>query len=413
MLRKNLLSKKGIAVLALVLFFGAISLGAVNTAIAGPVCAGDFDTDGDVDGSDLAVFAGDFGRTNCESSDPYYTKAEVDTIVANLQSQIDTLKNLLDGVTRSGDDITFEGVNVHIVNGLGNTETVNGTGNLIVGYNEPRGTGDFRIGSHNIVVGRRHNYTSYGGLVVGDRNEISGSYSSVSGGGSNTASDYGSSVSGGIGNTAKGYFSSVTGGVENTASGSYSSVSAGRDNIASSNDSGVSGGSFNTASGVGSSVSGGEYNKASGDYSFVGGGGGTDPEFGNEAFSNYSAILGGLANIAGHNSDPDNHTIGKNATVSGGIYNTASGTYSSVSGGTRNIAGYWVSSVSGGADNTANEYYTSVSGGRYNIASGVYSSVTGGEYNTANGDSSSVSGGFNRTTSNQYDWVAGGLFQDQ
>ena len=28
-------------------------------------CAGDFDTDGDVDGSDLAVFAADFGRTDC------------------------------------------------------------------------------------------------------------------------------------------------------------------------------------------------------------------------------------------------------------------------------------------------------------------------------------------------------------
>jgi len=28
-------------------------------------CEGDFDTDGDVDGSDLATFAADFGRTDC------------------------------------------------------------------------------------------------------------------------------------------------------------------------------------------------------------------------------------------------------------------------------------------------------------------------------------------------------------
>ena len=28
-------------------------------------CKGDFDTDGDVGGSDLAVFAADFGRTDC------------------------------------------------------------------------------------------------------------------------------------------------------------------------------------------------------------------------------------------------------------------------------------------------------------------------------------------------------------
>jgi len=30
-----------------------------------PECEGDFDDDGDVDGSDLAVFAADFGRTDC------------------------------------------------------------------------------------------------------------------------------------------------------------------------------------------------------------------------------------------------------------------------------------------------------------------------------------------------------------
>ncbi|OEU78069.1 MAG: hypothetical protein BA865_11755 [Desulfobacterales bacterium S5133MH4] len=28
-------------------------------------CEGDFDNDGDVDGSDLAIFAADFGNTNC------------------------------------------------------------------------------------------------------------------------------------------------------------------------------------------------------------------------------------------------------------------------------------------------------------------------------------------------------------
>ena len=28
-------------------------------------CEGDFDGDGDVDGSDLAVFAADFGKTDC------------------------------------------------------------------------------------------------------------------------------------------------------------------------------------------------------------------------------------------------------------------------------------------------------------------------------------------------------------
>jgi hypothetical protein len=35
-------------------------------------CGGDFDEDGDVDGSDLAVFAADFGRTDC----PHIHKVE-------------------------------------------------------------------------------------------------------------------------------------------------------------------------------------------------------------------------------------------------------------------------------------------------------------------------------------------------
>ena len=35
-----------------------------------PECKGDFDLDGDVDGSDLAVFAADFGRTDCDTGDP-------------------------------------------------------------------------------------------------------------------------------------------------------------------------------------------------------------------------------------------------------------------------------------------------------------------------------------------------------
>ena len=34
------------------------------------LCEGDFDTDGDVDGSDLATFAADFGRTDCDTGAP-------------------------------------------------------------------------------------------------------------------------------------------------------------------------------------------------------------------------------------------------------------------------------------------------------------------------------------------------------
>jgi hypothetical protein len=60
----------------------------------------------------------------------------------------------------------------------------NGLGNLIVGYNEPRPGGfeNIRTGSHNVVVGRWHNFSRFGGLVVGHSNTISGDFAVVSGG---------------------------------------------------------------------------------------------------------------------------------------------------------------------------------------------------------------------------------------
>jgi len=42
----------------------AVDFGRTNCSI-GPPCEGDFDKDGDVDESDLAVFASEFGRTDC------------------------------------------------------------------------------------------------------------------------------------------------------------------------------------------------------------------------------------------------------------------------------------------------------------------------------------------------------------
>lgn len=41
---------------------------AVSDAPIIPLCEGNFDHDSDVDGSDLAVFAADFGRTNCNGN---------------------------------------------------------------------------------------------------------------------------------------------------------------------------------------------------------------------------------------------------------------------------------------------------------------------------------------------------------
>jgi hypothetical protein len=79
--------------------------------------------------------------------------------------------------------VVFTAVNVFIQNGEGDTETTNGTGNLIMGYNESPLTNPTRTGSHNLVVGIDHEYTSYAGLVAGEDNTVSAPYASVVGGG--------------------------------------------------------------------------------------------------------------------------------------------------------------------------------------------------------------------------------------
>lgn len=144
----------------------------------------------------------------------------------------------IDGV----DSVVFTGTNVHIRNALGRTEcddgtsypVCNGKGNLVIGYNELRGGGDTRTGSHFLVVGRANNFSHFGGLVAGLQNEVSGDFASVSGG------------SNGI---AAGDFASVSGGRNNQALGAYSTVSGGADRSTGafapgSNDDWVAGGLF-------------------------------------------------------------------------------------------------------------------------------------------------------------------------
>ena len=343
------------------------------------------DDAGTLDGFDSDDFAG----AGHDHDGHYYTQAYVDTLegrisdlettIGDLQASIGQLHELAQYVTVAGTNITFSGANVHIVNGSGATDgAVDGLGNLIVGYNETRDDGtDDRTGSHNIVTGSRNNYSSYGGLVAGSYNEISGTNASVIGGNHNTASGASASVSGGSTNTADGWFASVSGGFGNTAVGMFANVSGGQDN---------------TAGGDYASLSGGRNNVASGDWSFVGGGGGENISFTNEAFGKYTAILGGASNIAGDPALTDD-TLGQQSSVSGGVSNTASGTQSSVSGGSGNTAEGDRSSVTGGYYNEASDYGATVTGGESNTARGLRSSVSGGRNNEASGDYSFVGGG--------------------
>lgn len=199
-----------------------------------------------------------------------------------------SLVYLDDGTGNLVKTIEVSGVNLRIVNGLGDTQTTDGTGNLIVGYNEFRfGGGDERSGSHNIVCGHHNNYTATGGLIAGVDNTISADFATVSGGALNTASANWASISGGVWGTASGQYSSisggnlnsatltassVSGGGGNVASGDYATVSGGANNLAEGNYSSIAGGDGNTADGFKASVSGGADNMASGLLSTVGGG---------------------------------------------------------------------------------------------------------------------------------------------
>jgi trimeric autotransporter adhesin len=233
-------------------------------------------------------------------------EAQVDALqntVTALQTQVNTLQTQLSTVQSNnalalgpfvsvdpnsengvaGPNIKFTGANIHILSGSGTTDdnllnggSLTGLGNLIIGYDEvyvafPRGTTG-RGGSHNLVVGRFHNFTSVGGLIGGETNTINAAWASITGGNHNLVSQDLGSVSGGQDHTVSGFRASVSGGFSNTASGDGSSVSGGNGNTASGPFSSVSGGTQNTASGAYTSVTGGVNNTAFGLSSIVIGG---------------------------------------------------------------------------------------------------------------------------------------------
>lgn len=142
--------------------------------------------------------------------------------------------------------IQFTGVNVQIVDGEGKTRSVDGMGNLIIGYDEHSG-GREQTGSHNLVLGEQQEFTSWGGIVAGLENSITDQWASVVGGAFNIASNFSSSVTGGNGNTASGAESSVSAGELNVASGEFAFIGGGGGNTASGEAASIFGGNRLTA----------------------------------------------------------------------------------------------------------------------------------------------------------------------
>lgn len=182
--------------------------------------------------------------------------------IGKLEAKLANVKVVEDSINGlAGPHVIFEGCNVHVRSGSGDTEdggTPSGLGNLIVGYNEPTtGTDLGRTGSHNFVVGPGHSYPEIAGVLLGVENIAFGRYATATGG---------------YRNGAWGDYSSVSGGSANYASGDKSSVCGGENNEALGNFSCISGGKYNDTVGLHSTVSGGYLNIANGNYSSVSGG---------------------------------------------------------------------------------------------------------------------------------------------
>ena len=259
------------------------------------------------------------------------TITSLQTENSNLQAEVESLQADsvagLSGVLTVGTDsqgntaAIFSGVNLHVNNGTGVGSNVNGLGNFIVGYDEvttssvqicstsifadqtscESGGGvwsnSHKSGSHNLIVGTRHNYSQYGAFIAGLGNSVNSPNASILGGDRNLASGQFSSVSGGSDNTASGRKSSVSGGINNESQGTFTSILGGNNNLASSDSSSVSGGNNNIASGISSSVSGGIGGLASGNESTVTGG------FNNIASGSRSSVSGGSSGEASGNAN--------------------------------------------------------------------------------------------------------------
>jgi hypothetical protein len=240
--------------------------------------------------------------TTCAAGSTYKQVASQSDLTA-AEARVSALEAVLAGVTRTTVNgqptIRFSGANVQIVNGSGATNTTNGKGNLILGYDEtPRA----QTGSHNLVLGLDQSLTSWGSVVGGAHNTSTGPVEALFGGWNRAVANY-AAVTGGYGNFASSRLSSISGGCENvTGTGTIKPDGYCQDPAQSTTLESISGGSHGSAVGQDSSISGGDHNTAS---------------------AVWSSIAGGDANI----------THGDTATIAGGRFNNNSGDFAALLGG--------------------------------------------------------------------------------
>ena len=167
------------------------------------------------------------------------------TEIAGLQEYDGATAPFFDLVTVEDDTIFITSANLHLRNGSGDTDTPNGSGNLIIGYNGSETFAEDRTGSHNIVVGDQHAYTSTGGIVSGTGSQLTEANAAIIGGSDHIASAAGAAIVGGLGHEVSSTAAVLIGGQFGTASGGWSTVIGGSSNTASGPNSTVVGGYAN------------------------------------------------------------------------------------------------------------------------------------------------------------------------
>jgi hypothetical protein len=263
--------------------------------------------------ADLTTTKADLAATNARLADTNGKLSDLTTRVVAIEGSnvlaLDPFVSVVPSAINDlpGPHVLFTGVNVHVRNGnrWKESHTSNGTGNLILGYDEVPESyapaydpATYRTGSHNLVLGRSNRFSSWGGLVSGVNNTLSGGAGAVVGGEMNVVS---------------GWYGAIVGGLENSVSAPDGVIAAGRGNqaiddpVVSTHGTAVFGGINNTAAHAGAAVLGGLGNTASTECATVAGG-------------YYSVSKGGVS------------------TVLGGYEAVASGYYATVAGGYKTVA---------------------------------------------------------------------------
>ncbi|MGI9307757.1 MAG: hypothetical protein ACR2P6_00765 [Gammaproteobacteria bacterium] len=254
---------------------------------------------------------------NLTQDDLAAQQAQIDALMqsnADLQTQvvanaayIQQLQSYIEITEGDIPQVIVNGANLVVRNGLGTTDTINGSGNLVIGYAEPNIDGAYpyfcsdgeyleasicisagesweqslQSGSHNLVMGKENNYSRYGQIVSGKRNTANGDHAMVHG----------------ESNFATGDYSFVGAGQWNNSVADYAGISGGRYNIASGDYSSIVGGWFNDVIGSYAVVAGGDHNNATGESAVVSGG------YNNTAAGEDAVVSGGLDRNAAGQSD--------------------------------------------------------------------------------------------------------------